>query len=133
MFSREQKIVLAIGAALIVVGIAFLALQIAGLESIGSWVPLISGIIVLAIAILTRLPGFSILGCLLTGGGAGLLWYLYRGDVAGPGVAEPVFLLFVSGGLFCIPLLTRFLDSKTLLWPILPGAAGLITGILLLV
>ena len=132
VLSREQKIVLGIGAALILLGMGFLVLQIVGVESIGSWVPLISGLIVLAIAMATRLPGFSILGCLLSAAGAGLLWYVYAGDAAAEGVAEPVFLLFISGGLFLIPVLTRFLDGKPLLWPLIPGVAGLATGVALL-
>ena len=132
MLSREQGIVLGIGAILVLFGAGFLVLQLAGIESIGSWVPLISGLIVLGIAIATRLPGFSILGCLLASAGGGLLWYEYAGVGATEGTAEPVFLLFISGGLFLIPVITRLLDGKPLLWPLFPGVAGLVAGIALL-
>ncbi len=132
LFSREQRIVLGIGFVLIALGIGFLTTQLVGSDSIGSWVPFVSGLIVLGIAIVTRLPGFSILGCLLTSAGGGLLWYVYAGKSTADGVAEPVFLLFISGGLFLIPILTRILEGKPLLWPLLPGAAGLIAGIVLL-
>ena len=132
MFSREQRVVLGIGAALVMLGLGFLVLQLAGVDSIGTWVPLISGLIVLAIAIATRLPGFSILGCLLLSAGGGLIWYEYTEVEASEGGAEPVLLLFISGGLFLIPVLTRILDGKPLLWPLLPGVAGLVAGIALL-
>lgn len=132
-FSREQKIVLAIGGTLILIGIGFLVLQLSGFKSIGSWVPLVSGLIVIVLAIMTRLPGFSILGSILTTGGGGLLWYVRFGETAADGVAEPVFLLFISGGLFLIPVLTRILDGKPLLWPLLPGVAGLVVGVVMLV
>ncbi len=131
--NREQRIMLAIGAAMIAIGICFLVLQLVGVRAIGSWVPVISGVIVLALAVITRLPGFPILGCLLTAGGGGLLWYEYLGDEASDGAAEPVFLLFISGGLLLVPVLTRFLDGEPLLWPLIPGIAGLVTGIVLLI
>jgi hypothetical protein len=130
--SREQKIVIAIGASLIALGLIFLVLQLVGIEAAGTWVPIVAGVISLVLAVATRLPGFSILGCLLTFGGAGLLWWVYGGDKATDGIAEPVFLLFVSAGLCVVPILTRILDGKPMLWPLLPGGAGVAVGIILL-
>jgi hypothetical protein len=131
-FTREQKLVLIIGASLIALGIGFLILQLIGVEAAGSWVPLVAGIISLVLAVVTRLPGFSILGCLLSSGGAGLLWYVYAGENAAGGTSEAVFLLFVSAGFCCVPLLTKILEGKALRWPLFPGVAGVIVGVILI-
>ena len=131
-FSREQKLVIAIGASLIALGLIFLVLQLVGIEAAGTWVPIVAGVICLALAVATRLPGFSILGCLLTFGGGGLLWWVYAGEKTAEGTAEPVFLLFVSAGFCVVPILTKVLDGKPLLWPLLPGAAGMIVGVILI-
>ena len=130
-FTREQKLVLLIGASLIVLGVGFLILQLVGVEEAGSWVPLVAGLISIALAVATRLPGFSILGCLLTFGGAGLLWYVYSGEDGAAGTGEAVFLLFISGGFCVVPILTKVLEGKALRWPLLPGAAGVIVGLIL--
>ena len=131
-FSREQKLVVVIGASLIALGLIFLVLQLVGIEAAGTWVPIVAGAICLALAVATRLPGFSILGCLLTFGGGGLIWWVHAGEKAAEGVAEPVFLLFVSIGLCIVPILTKILDGRPLLWPLFPGIAGVIVGIILL-
>lgn len=131
-FNREQKIVIAIGASLITLGLLFLVLQLAGVEAAGTWVPVVAGVICLGLAVATRLPGFSILGCLLTSGGGGLLWWTYAGEKMAEGKPEPVFLLFVSAGLCIVPILTRVLDGKPLIWPLIPGVAGAVVGIILL-
>ena len=130
--SREQKIVITIGVSLIALGAAFLFLQLLGLRSFGIWVPIIAGAIALALAVLTRLPGFTFLGCLLTLGGGGLLFYLGVGDRVPSNVSQAIFLLFISTGLCVTPLLTRLIDKKILRWPLLPGVAGFICGIVML-
>jgi hypothetical protein len=131
--NREQKIVLLIGASLVILGIGFLLLQMLGVRAAGRWVPLIAGAITLALAAITRLPGFTIVGSLLTFGGGGLLLYFAIGEQGREGVAEAVFLLFVSAGLCNVPVLTRLIDKKTLLWPLFPGIIGLVIGIVLLI
>ncbi|MBN1686882.1 MAG: hypothetical protein JW852_09525 [Spirochaetales bacterium] len=131
--NREQKIVLVIGASLIILGAGFLLLEMFGVKSASGWVPLIAGVIALALAAVTRLPGFTIIGALLTFGGGGLLLYLAMAEHPRDGLAEAVFLLFVSAGFCSVPVLTRLLDKKTLLWPLIPGVAGLLAGIVLLI
>lgn len=133
MFNREQKIILAIGASLVVLGVLFLVLELLGIEAVGRWVPLLAGAIALALALLTRVPGFTFLGSLLLFGGGGLLLYLYLGQNGPAEAAQAVFLLFVSTGLCVSPVLTRFIDRKILLWPLLPGIAGLVGGIIMLI
>lgn len=132
LLSREQKLVISIGVSLIALGLIFLVLQLAGIDSAGRWVPVAAGVICLALAVATRLPGFSIIGCLLTFGGGGLLWWTYTGEKPPEGIGEPVFLLFVSAGFCAIPILTKILDGKPLLWPLIPGAAGLLVGVIFL-
>lgn len=133
MLNREQKIVLAIGASLVVLGVFFLVLQLLGIDAVGRWVPLLAGVIALVLALLTRVPGFTFLGSLLLFGGGGLLFYLYLGQNGSAKAAQAVLLLFVSMGLCISPVLTRFIDRKILLWPLLPGIAGLVGGIVMLI
>ena len=132
-FSREQKIVLTVGVSLIALGAGFLTLQIIGIKAVGTWVPLLAGAIALALAVITRLPGFTFLGCLLIFGGGGLLFFVNAEKIGAANVSEAIFLLFFSVGFCFSSLLTRFIDKKVLLWPLFPGVAGLIVGILLLV
>lgn len=131
-FNRQQKIILIIGASLIILGAGFLLLQIAGVNAAGTWVPLIAGAIALTLAVITRLPGFTILGSLLIFGGGGLLVYLATSESATEELAGALFLLFVSAGFLSAPVLTYFIDRRRLLWPLLPGAVGVLVGILLL-
>ncbi len=133
VLNREQKIVLAIGASLVVLGVFFLVLQLLGIDAVGRWVPLLAGVIALVLALLTRVPGFTFLGSLLLFGGGGLLFYLYLGQNGSAKAAQAVLLLFVSMGLCISPVLTRFIDRKILLWPLLPGIAGLVGGIVMLI
>jgi len=130
--NREQKVVLLIGGSLIILGVVFLVLQIAGVGKVAVWAPLLVGVIALILAILTRLPGFTFLGCLLLFGGAGLLCYVHTGDRFAAQVSQAVFLLFFSAGLCIVPVFTRIIDKKILLWPLFPGFAGLIGGVVLL-
>ncbi len=132
-FNREQKIVILIGVSLILVGIGFLLMQLAGVKAAGAWVPLLAGAITLILAVFTRIPGFTILGCLLSFGGAGLLLYVHMSESGAQNSAEAVFLLCISAGLCSIPLLTRIIDKRVLFWPLFPGAIGLIAGLILLI
>lgn len=132
-FNRQQKIILTIGASLIILGAGFLLLQIAGVNAAGRWAPLIAGAIALTLAVITRLPGFTILGSLLIFGGGGLLVYLVISESGTEELAGAIFLLFVSAGFLSAPVLSCFIDRRKLLWPLLPGAAGLLAGVLLLI
>ena len=136
-FDRGQRMVLGLGAAMIGAGALFFILQIVGEKHIGTWVPLLVGIICMILALITRFPSFILMACLLITGGAGLAWYTVSGASAdgaaiGDG-AEVIFLLMISAGFLAASGLSRFLSEKTLIWPLFPGVAGVIVGVMLLI
>ena len=131
-FNRGQWTVIGIGFLLIVLGVGFIFLQVAGSSGVGVWVPVIAGVIILALAVASRLQSFFLIGCLLSAGGGGVLWYSYATPSNAQNLAGSVFLIFLSVGFLASTLLTRWLCEKAILWPLIPGAAGLVTGVVLL-
>ncbi len=84
----------------------------------------------MVLAFITRFTSFFLPACLLITGGAGLAWYTLAGAAE---QGEAVFLLCISAGFLAASGLTRLFSEKTLLWPLLPGAAGVVVGVVMLI
>jgi len=111
-----------VGAALVVIGVLFLLLQLAN-QYQESFVLLIIGVVFLVIYFIQRKYGWLIPACLLLGLGLGnvveeSLTWLGDTDAVGLGL-----------GFIAIYILGHFLEEKSHWWPLVPGIILLFAGL----
>ncbi|MAG13023.1 MAG: hypothetical protein CMN78_00315 [Spirochaetales bacterium] len=129
MLDNRQRQTLLAGGILILIGAGFFVVQLLSRGGIVSWIPFVAGLVLIVVALLTKVPGLSVLGCVLSGGGAGLVWYTASDlEIAGTR-AGAVFFLFLSGGFLLATPVTLLLDGKALKWPLVPGLVGVAVGV----
>ena len=124
---RYQKSVLLTGILLVAVGLLFAGLQITGSPHLTTLIPLISGVVFLFGGMAIRIFGLLFLGCVLAGAGTGLLWA--TGLVTSSGENGPlIFLLCFSIGWLIVTPLSRLMGGRAVIWPLIPGIAGIIVS-----
>jgi hypothetical protein len=114
------------GGVLIAIGVAFLLGQL--LPNAGRYVPLLVGLIFLAVFLVTRNYGFLVPGGIVTGVGVGIVLAMEdQGRVGGGLFLVSLGLGFV--GIFILGALFRLRENHP--WPLIPGGIlctiGLIT------
>ena len=112
-------------AGVIVVGIGLLLLLGQTVPDVGSWIPLVLGLVFLAAFLVRREYGFLVPGSILTGIGVGVVLV----NVTDDSVSGAVFLLSLAGGFLGIWALgTLFRVRENHWWPFIPGGILALLG-----
>jgi hypothetical protein len=128
---HDRRSVLIAGLILIITGVGMVVPQLLHAESFYPWIPLLSGVMFIGAGAFASIPDFFVPGCLLASAGLGIL--LGGGaDRSGNGSEYGVFLVFSLGvGFSMVSFLNRIFSKRRLLWPLVPGTALIVIGLLM--
>ena len=131
--SNNAKNTLTAGLALILIGLAVLAVQFIDTPNIGLLILPTLAVIFLAWGLITRTFGLIIPGGILAGIGTGAaLMQMTALETQGESEAA-IFLLAFAGGWALISLLSVFTSDRFEWWPLIPGGIIAVVGALLLI
>ncbi len=130
--SNNTKNTLVAGLALIIIGLAVLAVQFIDTPNIGLLILPALAVIFLAWGLLTRTFGLIIPGGILAGIGTGAI-LIDMMALDAPGESEAaIFLLAFAGGWALVSLLSVFTNDRFQWWPLIPGGIMAVISVLLL-
>lgn len=129
---REQKITLFIGAFFVAVGVLLISFIVTGGNAdFATWIPLATGILFCIAGAFIHEPSLFVPAGFLLGAGLGLVLVMTAALTQSDSEKAALFLLCFSGGWLIVPVMTRLFSPRTIVWPAIPGLAGVIIGVLL--